>query len=74
MKIPAVQICNVSFVCVCKVADIQCGLVEKMQCKDSTVHLIIFTNLVRHLYYFLRTLHFTVKQLLAKCRVGHAFF
>ena len=44
------------------------------KCSVKTLHLIIFTNLVRHLYYFLRTLHFTVKQLLAKCRVGHAFF
>ena len=36
----------VSFVCVCRVADIQCGLVEKMQCKDSTLDYIYLLSAI----------------------------
>ena len=70
-QIPAVEIILVSFV----FAKWLIFSVDSLRkCSVKTLHLIIFTNLVQHLYYFLRTLHFTVKQLLAKCRVGHAFF
>ena len=37
---------NVSFVCVCRVANIQCGLVEKMQCKDSTLDYIYLLSAI----------------------------